>query len=48
MQPTDLPAVLYVDDDALNLRVFEANFGQRFRIFRCSTPAEALALLEQK
>jgi two-component system, NtrC family, sensor kinase len=48
MQPSDLPAVLYVDDDALNLRVFEANFGQRFRIFRCSTPAEALVLLEQK
>ncbi|MGZ3458898.1 MAG: sensor histidine kinase [Archangium sp.] len=48
MNPSDLPAVLYVDDDALNLRVFEANFGQKFRIFRCSTPAEALTLLEQK
>ena len=48
MNPADLPAVLYVDDDALNLRVFEANFGQKFRIFRCSTPAEALSLLEQK
>jgi C4-dicarboxylate-specific signal transduction histidine kinase len=40
--------VLYVDDDALNLRVFEANFGQRFRIFRCSSPTEALATLEQR
>ncbi|MCY1076610.1 sensor histidine kinase [Archangium lansingense] len=48
MNPSDLPAVLYVDDDALNLRVFEANFGSKFRIFRCSTPAEALTLLEQK
>jgi C4-dicarboxylate-specific signal transduction histidine kinase len=48
MNPSDLPAVLYVDDDALNLRVFEANFGQRFRIIRCSTPAEALTMLEQK
>ena len=48
MNPSDLPAVLYVDDDALNLRVFEANFGQRFRIFRCSSPAEALATLEQR
>jgi C4-dicarboxylate-specific signal transduction histidine kinase len=46
MNPSDLPAVLYVDDDALNLRVFEANFGQRFRIFRCSSPAEALTTLE--
>lgn len=48
MNPSDLPAVLYVDDDALNLRVFDANFGQRFRIFRCSSPAEALATLEQR
>ncbi|MFY0569186.1 sensor histidine kinase [Archangium lansingense] len=48
MNRSDLPAVLYVDDDALNLRVFEANFGSKFRIFRCSTPAEALTLLEQK
>jgi len=48
MSPYDLPAVLYCDDDALNLRVFDANFGQRFRIFRCSSPNEALALLEQR
>ncbi|MBN9684019.1 MULTISPECIES: sensor histidine kinase [unclassified Corallococcus] len=48
MNASDLPAVLYVDDDALNLRVFDANFGQRFRIFRCSSPNEALALLEQR
>ncbi|KFE64672.1 sensor histidine kinase [Hyalangium minutum] len=48
MSPYDLPAVLYCDDDALNLRVFDANFGQRFRIFRCSSPNEALAMLEQR
>ncbi|RKH96857.1 hybrid sensor histidine kinase/response regulator [Corallococcus praedator] len=48
MNASDLPAVLYVDDDALNLRVFDANFGQKFRIFRCSSPNEALALLEQR
>ncbi|MBU8898230.1 hybrid sensor histidine kinase/response regulator [Corallococcus sp. H22C18031201] len=48
MNASELPAVLYVDDDALNLRVFDANFGQRFRIFRCSSPNEALALLEQR
>lgn len=48
MNPSELPAVLYVDDDALNLRVFDANFGQRFRIFRSSSPSEALALLEQR
>lgn len=48
MTPSDLPAVLYCDDDALNLRVFDANFGQRFRILRCSSPNEALTVLEQR
>src|SRR5215217_3029896 len=48
MNPSELPAVLYVDDDALNLRVFDANFGQRFRIFRSASPSEALTLLEQR
>ena len=35
MNPSELPAVLYVDDDALNLRVFDANFGQRHRRVDC-------------
>jgi C4-dicarboxylate-specific signal transduction histidine kinase len=48
MSPYDLPAVLYCDDDALPLRAFDANFGQRYRIFRCSSPNEALTLLEQR
>src|SRR5438045_404659 len=48
MSAYDLPAVLYVDDDALNLRVFDRHFGQRFRVFRCSSPSEALMLLEQR
>ena len=48
MDPADLPAVLYVDDDALNLRVFQANFGKRFRIMTCGSPVEALALLEER
>jgi two-component system, NtrC family, sensor kinase len=40
--------VLYVDDDALNLRVFEANFGRRLPTILCSSPAEALGILEQR
>ena len=41
-------AVLYVDDDALNLRVFEANFGRRLPIILCASPTEALGVLEQR
>ncbi|MBF5041420.1 response regulator [Aggregicoccus sp. 17bor-14] len=41
-------SVLYVDDDALNLRVFEANFGRRLPIILCASPAEALGVLEQR
>ena len=41
-------SVLYVDDDALNLRVFEANFGRRLPTILCASPAEALGVLEQR
>jgi signal transduction histidine kinase len=40
--------VLYVDDDALNLRVFEANFGRRLPTILCASPNEALGILEQR
>lgn len=42
MPSSDAPAVLYVDDEPINLRVFEANFKQRFRIVTCASGAEAL------
>jgi two-component system NtrC family sensor kinase len=42
MASPDSPAVLYVDDEPINLRVFEANFKQRFRIVTCVSGAEAL------
>jgi two-component system, NtrC family, sensor kinase len=42
MASPDVPAVLYVDDEAINLRVFEANFKHRFRIVTCGSGAEAL------
>jgi two-component system, NtrC family, sensor kinase len=41
----DAPAVLYVDDEPINLRVFEANFKQRFRVVTCGSGAETLERL---
>jgi signal transduction histidine kinase len=46
MQPTpDSPAILYVDDEPINLRVFEANFRSSFKIIASQSPTEALAIL---
>ena len=42
MSKSEAPAVLYVDDEPINLRVFEANFKQRFHIVTCTSGAEAL------
>src|SRR5262252_9472959 len=41
----DSPAVLYVDDEPINLRVFEANFRTKFRVLTCQSASEALAIL---
>src|SRR5262249_32732243 len=41
----DSPAILYVDDEPLNLRVFEANFKNRFRIVTCESGLAALDML---
>lgn len=46
--PTDGPAVLYVDDEPINLRVFEANFRSRFRIYTCQSGEEGVDLLAKK
>lgn len=42
------PAVLYVDDESINLRVFEANFRSRFRVITCASGAEALEILSAR
>ncbi len=42
------PAILYVDDEPINVRVFEANFRIRFRVVSCSSGEEALALLSER
>ncbi len=43
--PMEEPAVLYVDDEPINLRVFEANFRSRFRMITCHSGTEAIAIL---
>src|SRR5215469_10770366 len=43
--PDESPAVLYVDDELINLRVFEANFRSKFRVLTCQSATEALAIL---
>jgi two-component system, NtrC family, sensor kinase len=45
MSSPDAPAVLYVDDEPINLRVFEANFKYRFRVVTCGSGAETLERL---
>jgi len=45
MPADDSPAVLYVDDEPINLRVFEANFRDHFKIITCQRPTEALTIL---
>jgi len=44
----DQPAVLYVDDEPINLKVFEANFRNRFRVICCGSGAEAIAVLASR
>lgn len=48
MRLDEAPVVLYVDDEPINLRVFEANFRDRFKILTCQVPTEALTLLANR
>jgi len=48
MRADDSPAVLYVDDEPINLRVFEANFRDRFRVMTCQVPTDALTILANR
>lgn len=46
--PPDAPLrVLYVDDESMNLRVFKANFQQRFPLETAQSGEEALKLLNE-
>jgi len=46
--PGELAAVLYVDDEPINLRVFDANFRARFKVLTCLSGREALELIAQR
>jgi signal transduction histidine kinase len=48
MPQVEAPAVLYVDDEPINLRVFEANFRNKFRVLTCQSGSEALAILSTR
>lgn len=48
MPRDDQPAVLYVDDEPANLRVFEANFRGRFNLILRGSGAEALELFAER
>src|SRR5919202_4473001 len=44
----EAPAVLYVDDEHINLRVFEANFRTRFTVVTADSGPDALEILAQR
>jgi two-component system, NtrC family, sensor kinase len=48
MSPTDRPVVVYVDDEPINLKVFEASFKMRFNIVTCLGGAAALEVLRSR
>jgi two-component system NtrC family sensor kinase len=48
MPPSDRPAVIYVDDEPINLKVFEASFKNRFRVVTCLGGAAALEALRAR
>src|SRR5262249_45401314 len=48
MATDESPAVLYVDDEPINLRVFDANFRDRFKIILSHSASEALAILANR
>ncbi len=48
MPTHEMPAVLYVDDEPNNLRVFDANFSDRFKIILSHSPTEALGIVANR
>jgi YesN/AraC family two-component response regulator len=41
-------SLLYVDDEATNLRVFKSNFRKFYKVFTCTSPFEAIDLLKEE
>lgn len=42
---TSIPLILYVDDEPMNLKVFEMSFRRKFRILTANSSMEALEIL---
>ncbi len=45
MANDERPLVVYVDDEAINVRVFEANFRSRFNLLTTTSPSGALEIV---
>ncbi|MFN7131983.1 MAG: sensor histidine kinase [Myxococcales bacterium] len=48
MSTADRPAILYVDDEETNLKVFRANFGARFPVILAGSAEQALDVLARQ
>ena len=48
MKDRKRPLIVYVDDEAANRLVFEANFADRFNVLTVASGAEALAVLDRE
>lgn len=48
MTNNQLPSVLYVDDEEMNLTLFQITFQEKFRIHLARDGFEALSVLEEK
>jgi signal transduction histidine kinase len=48
MLTDERPYVVYVDDEPINLRVFEANFRDRYRLATFASPVQALEFITQR
>jgi two-component system response regulator (stage 0 sporulation protein F) len=43
----DKPSILYVDDEEINLMLFEANFREKYKVITADSGKQALKLLEK-
>ncbi|GEM_PF-322837 len=48
MPASDRPTVVYVDDEPINLKVFEASFKMRFNVVTCLGAAAAMEVLRSR
>ncbi len=48
MSATDRPTIVYVDDEPINLKVFEASFKMRFNVVTCISGLAALEVLRSR